>query len=180
MDSRHVQPVDVLRGFASSGRYGTVLLLASLRHVYYIVNILGPCQGLLLQFQKSIIPRTVYMETKDVVARYYKLANAGDWGGWTDLFADNMVMDEQLAGHIEGRAALRQVMKDFPTAYPSFQNIPRHTVIEGEQAAAISHISATTPRGGSIEVDVANYFRISDGRITYMANFHDTATYRNS
>jgi ketosteroid isomerase-like protein len=120
------------------------------------------------------------MDTRDVVTRYYELANQGDWDGWTDLFAHEQVMDEQLAGHVEGQETLRQMMKGFPTMYTSFQNVPRHIVIEGEQAAVVSHISATTPRGVSIEVDAANYFRIIDGRIIYMANFHDTAPFKTS
>jgi len=120
------------------------------------------------------------MDTRDVVVRYYELANQGDWDGWTDLFSDDQVMDEQLAGRVEGQDTLRQMMKGFPAMYTSFQNVPRHFVIEGEQAAVVSHISATTPRGASIEVDVANYFRIIDGRITYMANFHDTTPFRTS
>ena len=113
---------------------------------------------------------------KDVVMRYYELVNEGDWDRWTDLFADDQVMDEQLAGRVEGRDALRQLVKNFP--YTSFQNVPRHIVIEGEQAAVVSHISATTARGRSIEVEAANYFRIVDGRITYMANFHDTSPFK--
>ncbi len=32
--------------------------------------------------------------TVDVVQRYYRLANDGDWDGWTDLFAEDQVMDE--------------------------------------------------------------------------------------
>jgi ketosteroid isomerase-like protein len=142
----------------------------------YTVDTMKPMRAL----RDEIPTRRVSMDTGDVVTRYYELANKGDWDRWTDLFADDQVMDEQLAGHVEGRDALRQMMKGFPTTYPSFQNVPRHIVIEGEQAAVVSHISATTPRGGSIEVDVANYFRIIDGRITYMANFHDTAPYEKS
>jgi ketosteroid isomerase-like protein len=116
--------------------------------------------------------------TRDVVQRYYQLANDGDWAGWTDLFADDQVTDEQMAGHVEGREALGQMMKDFPAVYPSFQNVPRHIVIQDEQAAVVSHISATTPRGRSIEVDAANYFRVVNDRIAYMANFHDTAPFK--
>ena len=41
------------------------------------------------------------MATEDVIDRYYVTANAGDWDAWCDLFTDDMVMDEQLAGHIE-------------------------------------------------------------------------------
>lgn len=117
------------------------------------------------------------MNTRDIVTRYYQLVNQGDWDGWLDLFAENQVMDEQLAGHIEGKDALRQLVEGFPTV---FQNVPRHIIVEGEQAAVVSHISTTTARGGSIEVDVANYFRIVDGRIDYMANFHDTVPFKTS
>lgn len=120
------------------------------------------------------------MNTKDVVTRYFELANLADWDGWTDLFADDQVMDEQLAGHVEGQDALRRMMKGFPAMYTSFQNVPRHIVIEGEQAAVVSHISATMPGDRSIEVDAAIYFRIISGRITYMANFHDTSPYKTS
>lgn len=120
------------------------------------------------------------MDIRDVVARYYELANHGDWDSWTDLFANNQVMDEQLAGHVEGQNALRQMMKNFPAMYTSFQNVPRYSVIEGDQAAVVSHISAITPRGRSIEVDVANYFRVIGGRVVYMANFHDTAPFKTS
>ena len=44
---------------------------------------------------------------QDVIDRYYETANAGDWDAWCDLFTDDMVMDEQLAGHIEALATLR-------------------------------------------------------------------------
>ena len=118
------------------------------------------------------------MDTRDVVSRYYELANAGDWTAWCDLFAADQVMDEQLAGHIEGQATLREMMKGFPGLYASFQNRPRHIVVEGGQAAVVSHISAVTPDGHRIEAEVMNYFAVADGRITYMANFHDTVPFR--
>lgn len=117
------------------------------------------------------------MNTSEVVTRYYELANRGDWSAWTDLFAEDQVMDEQLAGHVEGRATLREMMTGFPAMYAEFRNVPRHVVVEAEQAAVISHISARTHDGAAIEADVANYFRIVGGRIVYMSNFHDTAPF---
>ncbi|PRX97084.1 nuclear transport factor 2 family protein [Allonocardiopsis opalescens] len=118
------------------------------------------------------------MNTRDVITRYYELANQGDWSSWVDLFAVDQVTDEQLAGHIEGQQTLREMMAGFPDMYASFQNVPRHVVIEGEQAAVVSHISATTHQGETIEADVANYFRVTDGRIAYLANFHDSVPFR--
>jgi len=118
------------------------------------------------------------MGTREVVTRYYELANAGDWDAWCDLFAADQVMDEQLAGHIEGRETLRTMMKGFPAMYTSFANKPQHVVVDGEQAAVVSHISAVTPSGGRIEANVVNYYRVVNGLISYMANFHDTVPFR--
>lgn len=117
------------------------------------------------------------MEPGDVVRRYYELANAGAWDAWCDLFAPDQVMDEQLAGHVEGREPLRQMMAGFPAMYATFSNEPRHIVVDGDQAAVVSHITGTTPAGAAIEADVCNYFQIRDGQIAYMANFHDTVPF---
>lgn len=118
------------------------------------------------------------MDTNEVVTRYYQLANAGKWDDWCELFAVNQIMDEQLAGHIEGRQALQEMMKSFPTVYAKFANQPVYTLVNGNQAAVVSHISARTVSGESIEADVCNYFQITDGQITYMANFHDSVPFK--
>ncbi|MFI5531473.1 nuclear transport factor 2 family protein [Kitasatospora sp. NPDC051853] len=118
------------------------------------------------------------VDTREVVTSYYQLANAGDWDAWCDLFAVDQVMDEQLAGHVEGRETLREMMKGFPEMYASFQNVPAHFVVDGEQAAVVSRITAETPAGGRVEANVVNYFQVVDGLITYMANFHDTVPFR--
>jgi ketosteroid isomerase-like protein len=117
------------------------------------------------------------MDTADVVERYYRLANAGDWDPWCDLFAEDQKMDEQLAGHVEGRETLREMMRGFPAMYAQFSNRPVHIVVQGGQAAVVSHISATTVSGVAVEADVCNYFQVQDGLITYMTNIHDTVPF---
>lgn len=114
------------------------------------------------------------MRIREVLERYYEYVNAGDWDGWLSLFDERFVMDEQLAGHLEGIVMLRGAISGIKSAYSRFQNIPRHFVIDGEQACVVSHISAASARGEPIEAEVVNYFCIQDGRITYLANFHDT------
>jgi ketosteroid isomerase-like protein len=114
------------------------------------------------------------MDTKEIVTRYYELANAGDWDAWCDLFAPDQVMDEQLAGHIEGLEPLRAMMKGFPGVYARFANTPVHVIVHDDEAAVFSHISAISAGGDGIEANVANYFRIRDGRIAYLTNMHDT------
>lgn len=116
------------------------------------------------------------MSTREVIDRYYELANAGRWDEWCGLFDENQVMDEQLAGHVEGLATLREMMKGMDTAYARFANVPKHIIVEGGEAAVFSHISgiATRAPGEPIEAEVANYFRVRDDKIVYMANVHDT------
>lgn len=118
------------------------------------------------------------METRKIIETYYKLANAGDWDAWCDLFAEDMVMDEQLAGHIEGLATLRPMMGGMDKAYSKFQNVPKHIIVEGDQAAVVSHISAANAAGVPIEAEVMNYFRVENSKIAYMANFHDSVPFK--
>ena len=118
------------------------------------------------------------MGNQDILSRYYEYANAGDWDRWCDLFAADMTMDEQLAGHIEGQDKLRLMMSGFGNMYTSFQNVPRVFIVDADQAAVVSHITATSASGKRIEADVMNYFRIADGLISYMANYHDTVPFQ--
>ncbi len=118
------------------------------------------------------------MDTGEIVNKYYEFANRGDWTSWVNLFARDQVMDEQLAGHIEGQQKLRELMAGFPAMYKSFQNLPQHIIVSGEEAAVFSHISARTSAGEPIEADVVNYFRVVQGQIVYMRNIHDTAAFR--
>lgn len=120
------------------------------------------------------------MSTKEIIEMYYVYANNGEWEKWCDLFAEDMVMDEQLAGHIEKLSALRPMMDGMGLAYKKFQNIPKHIIVEGNEAAAVSHISALTAKYPDIpiEAEVMNYFRIENGKITYMSNFHDSRPFK--
>jgi ketosteroid isomerase-like protein len=117
------------------------------------------------------------MNVAEIVTKYYELANQGAWDAWCDLFAPNQVMDEQLAGHIEGRETLRDMMRGFPDMYARFRNSPQHFVVDGGKAAVVSHINAVTKDGATIQANVSNYFEVNDGLITYMANFHDTVPF---
>jgi ketosteroid isomerase-like protein len=118
------------------------------------------------------------MTVRQLIERYYQLANDGAWDAWCDLFTDDVVLDEQLAGRVTGLDQLRPMMKGFPAMYARFRNEPRHVVVDGRYAASVSHISAVTPTGERIEAEVMNYFETRDGLISYMSNVHDTVPFR--
>ncbi len=119
------------------------------------------------------------MKPIQTMKAYYRYANAGDWDKWCDLFTERMVMDEQLAGRVQTRATLRQMMGGMKKMYRAFKNRPLHMFVSGKEGAVVSHISAVSPKGAKIEADVMNYFRFAkDGRIAYMANFHDSKPFK--
>jgi len=117
------------------------------------------------------------MDTREVIDRYYETVNAGDWDTWLTLFADDVVVDEQLAGHLEGVGVLRGAVGAMKKGYSKVLMLPEHVVIEGEQAAVIWHCEAANATGVPIDVRGANYFRVEEGKIVYMANFHDKGAF---
>jgi hypothetical protein len=61
--------------------------------------------------------------------------------------------------------------------YARFRNVPQHFVVDVGKAAVVSQINAVTKDGATIKANVSNYFEITDGLISYMANFHDTVPF---
>jgi ketosteroid isomerase-like protein len=120
------------------------------------------------------------MNTREVVEKYYEYANAGKWDAWCDLFTEDAIYDEQLAGRIQGRETLRPMMKGFPDVYAKFVNAPKHFVVNGNQAAVISHISALASKfqNEPIEAEAVLYVEIENGKIKYAANYHDSKPFK--
>lgn len=114
------------------------------------------------------------MTTREIIETYYSSVNQGDWNTWLTLFTDDVVLDEQLAGHVEGIAVLRGAVGALKKGYSKFLNRAQHIVIAGNEACVVSEIEAANAAGVPIHARVANYFRIRGGKIAYMANFHDT------
>jgi len=88
------------------------------------------------------------MDTREVVERYYETVNAGDWETWLTVFDEHVVVDEQLAGHMEGVGAMREEADALRATYPTFRMDPEHVVVEGEEACAIWHCTAVSASGG--------------------------------
>jgi ketosteroid isomerase-like protein len=118
------------------------------------------------------------VDTRGVVKQYFDSVNAGDWDTWLTLFDDNVVMDEQLAGHVEGKEVLRGAVSALKKGYSRFRNHPVEVVVEGDKAMVLWRIEAANAKGVPINASGVNYFRVRNGKITYMANFHDTVPFR--
>ena len=117
------------------------------------------------------------MSTREIIYKYYEAVNAGDWNAWLTLFDENVVIDEQIAGHAEGSAGLRDAIEGMKRGYTKFQMHPLHIVIEGNHGSVIWHCAAANASGVPIEAQGANYFQVAHDRIIYMGTYHDTVPF---
>ena len=115
---------------------------------------------------------------REIIGQYYSYVNTGDWDGWMTLMDENIVVDEQLAGHAEGAASLAGIGDVINKGYSKFQMHPLHIVVQGEHAAVIWRTESANASGVPIDAVGANYFQVRNGKITYMRTIHDTVPFK--
>lgn len=116
------------------------------------------------------------MSTREIVDEYFACVNSGRWDDYIELFADDIIMDEQILGHIEGKESLAKGIEGLRNN-PDFRNFPKEIVVDSDKAMAIWNIISPNPDGSTLNLKGVNYFKIKDNKIAYFANFHDTAPF---
>ena len=111
--------------------------------------------------------------TRELVETYFDAINAKQWDTWVDLFGDEIVFDDAISGRTEGIEAMRQSTQGIDQGFLSFNNHANEIVVEGDRAMAVCTIKAKTASGAEIESTGANFYRVDDGKIVYMASYHD-------
>lgn len=115
----------------------------------------------------------IQMNTKEIIETYFSCINHQDWQTWLTLFDDQIVVDEALSGHMEGMQAMRDSVTGIQQLFSKFENHIQEIVVEGERGMVVCRIEAVTTGGAVIESVGANFYRIANEKITYMASFHD-------
>jgi ketosteroid isomerase-like protein len=126
------------------------------------------------------------MSTRDVIERYYDCVNRSAWQEWLTLFSDDVVGDEQLAGHFAGIDVLRGAIDAISTGYRVFRMHPQRIVVDGDAACVVWRCEAQNGHGVPIaypdnagrQVIGANYFQVQNGRIVYMRTIHDSLPFQ--
>ena len=116
------------------------------------------------------------MNTKEVVTKYFEYVNSGKWDDYLTLFDTDVIMEEQLLGHIEG---IKNVAKGIEGLRnnPDFRNIPLDIIVDGEKAVALWNIKSPLPGGKMLDLKGANFYIVKKGKIVHFANFHDTSVF---
>jgi ketosteroid isomerase-like protein len=128
------------------------------------------------------------MTTAEVVEKYYDCINSKNWTEWIGLFSEDVVRDEQLAGHYVGIDALRGAVTAISEAYSLFIMTPVRTVIDGGAACVVLNCHAKNSKGvplgyredgklTSRQVIGVNYFQVQNGKIVYLRTIHDSVPF---
>jgi ketosteroid isomerase-like protein len=112
-----------------------------------------------------------------VIEKYFECVNSADWDTWLTLFAEDAIMDDALSPRMQGHAALKASTEGIAQGFQKFQNHLVEMVVEGDKGMVICRIDAVTAAGAPIDSTGANFYRVQDGKIAYMASFHDSAPF---
>ncbi|MDP3913586.1 MAG: nuclear transport factor 2 family protein [Bacteroidota bacterium] len=117
------------------------------------------------------------MTTKEVIEKYFEFVNSGNWDAYLTLFDQNVIMEEQLLGHIEGIENVAAGIEGLRNNR-EFRNFPLEIIVEGDKAVALWNIQSPMANGNKLDLKGANYYRVKDGKIVYFSNFHDTSVFK--
>ena len=126
------------------------------------------------------------MDTRAVIERYYDCVNRGAWQEWLTLFSDDVVGDEQLAGHFAGIDVLRGAIDAISSGYSRFNMYPQRIVVDGDascvvwrcDAANAAQVPIAYPGNPGRQVIGANFFQVQNGKIVYMRTIHDSLPFQ--
>jgi ketosteroid isomerase-like protein len=125
------------------------------------------------------------MSTRSVIERYYDCVNRGAWEEWLTLFSDDVVGDEQLAGHFAGINVLRGAVSAISNGYSQFNMYPQRVIADGDAACVVWRCVAANasdtpiayPDDSERQVIGVNYFQLQNGKIVYMRTVHDSVPF---
>ena len=126
------------------------------------------------------------MDTRGIIEKYYDCVNRGAWQEWLTLFSDDVVGDEQLAGHFAGIDVLRGAIDAISNGYSRFNMYPQRIVVDGDAACVVwrcdaanaSQVPIAYPENPGRQVIGANFFQVQNGKIVYMRTIHDSLPFQ--
>ena len=116
------------------------------------------------------------MNTRDTIERYFdRFQQKSEWQA---LLADNVAFTSFTIPNkqVSGKDAYLQATKGF---YSMIRRMElRNLIVDGNSACALTHYELQPPNGGpAFQSDVAEVFTVTDGTITSLEIYFDSAAF---
>ncbi len=112
----------------------------------------------------------------DVVNAMYAAANRGDMAGVTDAYAEDVVIEEAASlpfgGVYHGHDGFKAFIDAFTGSWEHFSNADLQVLDAGDTVIGLSRLQARSKRGVDVDVPLAEFFRVKDGRIVELKPFY--------
>ena len=114
------------------------------------------------------------MSTKEIIERYFEELTRN--GSWQSLLSDDLEFTSFTSPvkHVTGKAAYLESTRRFFSMIKSLE--VRDLIIEGTKACALTRYELQAP-AASFHSDVAELFTVTDGRISSLAIYFDSAPF---
>ena len=125
--------------------------------------------------QSPAEPKGSIMTTKTTIEGYFdKLKQKKDW---QSFLADDIVFTSFTSPvkQVAGKAAYLESTKNFYGGIIAFE--VRDLLIDGDKACALTRYQLQRPQAPAFESDVAEIFRVHDGKITSFDIYFDSAPF---
>src|SRR5262245_29243123 len=115
------------------------------------------------------------MTTENTIQGYFN--SLKEHKGWESFLADDIVFTSFTSPvkQITGKSAYLEATKRFYSSIVSME--VRDVIVAGEKACALTQYELQRPGGASFTSDVAEVFKVKDGKINSFAIYFDTAPF---
>lgn len=117
------------------------------------------------------------MTTKELLETYYKGFSKKQ--GWESVIADDFKFiggDMTKAEPIVGKQAYIEVIKRFSQLFHNMR--VKEIIVDGDKACVVGNYDYVFPNGKSINGDVAEIWKVKDGKLAALTIFFDTLTFQ--
>ena len=117
------------------------------------------------------------MKTKELLETYYK--GLAQKNGWDSVLSDNFSFvggDMTKTTPIVGKQAYIEVIKRFSQLFKTMR--VKEMITQDDKACVIGNYDYEFPNGKSINGDVAEIWKVKDGKLASLTIFFDTLTFK--
>ena len=119
------------------------------------------------------VRRQLSAPVTDVINAYFTAANADDWDGLRETFADDAEVFLMGARPRKGIDDVMALYQRLFTPWAAHDDTPTRILVDGNAATVEVHFTGTTAEGKTIEFEAVDVIDLENGKIRRLTNWYD-------